>query len=43
MSLLTVIASQRVRAKRGTMTGSAKPSRGNTKILDCFGGFAASQ
>jgi hypothetical protein len=32
----TVIASQRVGAKRRPMTGSAKQSRGPRKQLDCF-------
>ena len=31
-----VIASQRVRAKRGPMTGSAKQSRATRAALDCF-------
>ena len=31
-----VIASQRVRAKRGPMTGSAKQSRIKRETLDCF-------
>jgi hypothetical protein len=31
-----VIASQRVRAERGPMTGSAKQSRAERKTLDCF-------
>ena len=34
--LSVVIASQRVRAKRGTMTGSAKQSRATRSALDCF-------
>jgi hypothetical protein len=34
--LSTVIASQRVRAKRGPMTGSAKQSRAMHTTLDCF-------
>src|SRR5262249_62344118 len=33
---VTVIASQRVRAKRGPMTGSAKQSRVSYAALDCF-------
>jgi hypothetical protein len=32
----TVIASQRVRAKRGPMTGSAKQSRAPCEAVDCF-------
>src|ERR1700745_464644 len=35
-SHLAVIASQRVRAKRGPMTGSAKQSRVSRETLDCF-------
>jgi hypothetical protein len=31
-----VIASQRVRAKRGPMTGSAKQSSATRATLDCF-------
>jgi hypothetical protein len=38
-----VIASQRVRAKRGPMTGSAKQSSPFFAALDCFVGFASSQ
>jgi hypothetical protein len=34
--MMTVIASQRVGAKRRPMTGSAKQSRGRTQGLDCF-------
>src|ERR1700756_3388674 len=33
---IAVIASQRVRAKRGPMTGSAKQSRATRAALDCF-------
>jgi hypothetical protein len=33
---LVVIASQRVRAKRGPMTGSAKQSSATLNTLDCF-------
>ena len=35
-----VIASQRVRAKRGPMTGSAKQSRAAGGTLDCSGANA---
>ena len=41
--LSAVIASQRVREKRGSMTGSAKQSRVTHTTLDCFASLAMTE